>query len=92
MHHTLKLETTRIVANRKRFRGKIIEVIGDSIRLERDETPPGEDTFVEVPMDAIGDARLMLTDELIAAALKADKAARKARAGNDNDPDDVSGE
>jgi ribosome maturation factor RimP len=92
MHHTLKLETTRIVANRKRFRGKIIEVIGDSIRLERDETPPGEDTVVEVPMDAIGDARLMLTDELIAAALKADKAARKARAGNDNDPDDVSGE
>jgi len=90
--HLLKCETSIIVANRKRFRGKIIEVIGDSIRLERDETPPGEDTVVEVPMDAIGDARLMLTDELIAAALKADKAARKARAGNDNDPDDVSGE
>lgn len=87
MHHTLKLETTRIVANRKRFRGKIVEVVGDAIRLERDETPPGEETVVEVPMDAIGDARLMLTDELIAAALKADKIARKARAGNDNDPD-----
>ena len=92
MQHTLKLETTRIVANRKRFRGKIIAVVGDEIRLERDETPPGEETVVAVPMDAIGDARLMLTDELIAAALKADKQARKARAGNDNDPEDVSGE
>ena len=92
MQHTLKLETTRIVANRKRFRGKIIAVVGDEIRLERDEAPPGEETVVDVPMDAIGDARLMLTDELIAAALKADKQARKARAGNDNDPEDLSGE
>lgn len=90
MNHALKLETTRIVANRKRFRGKVVAVEGDMIRLERDETPPGEDKVVEVPIDAIGDARLLLTDELIAAALKADKQARKGRAGNDNDPEDES--
>ncbi|KQT43121.1 ribosome maturation factor RimP [Aureimonas sp. Leaf454] len=86
-HHLLKLEATRIVEGRKRFRGKVVAVEAHGIRLERSEVQPGEDEVVSIPFDAIADARLLLTDELIDAALKADKAARKGLVGNDNDND-----
>jgi ribosome maturation factor RimP len=84
-HHLLKLEATRIVEGRKRFRGKVVAVETDGIRLERSEIQPGEDEVVSIPFDAIADARLLLTDELIEAALKADKAARKGLGPSDND-------
>ncbi|MBC8129180.1 MAG: ribosome maturation factor RimP [Rhizobiaceae bacterium] len=87
-HHLMKLEATRLVAGRKRYRGKVVEVLQDAVRFERDQPPAEEDAIVEIPLDAIGDARLILTDDLIAAALKADKAARKGRGENDNERDD----
>lgn len=86
-HHLMKLEATRLVAGRKRYRGKVVDILGDVIRLERDQPATGEEPLVDIPLDAIGDARLILTDELVEAALKADKAARKGRGENDNDPE-----
>lgn len=84
-HHLLKLETTRLVSGRKRFRGRIVTVGSDGIELERDQVQDGEEALVAIPFDAIGDARLVLTDALIDAALKADKAARKGRGGGEED-------
>ena len=83
----MKLETNRLVNERKRYRGKIIKVSDEAITVERDQPPANEPSAVEIPFDALGEARLILTDDLIAAALKADKAARKARgeAGEDDD-------
>ncbi|MBO0661939.1 ribosome maturation factor RimP [Jiella sp. MQZ9-1] len=75
----MKLETNRLINERKRFRGKIVAVTDETIRLERDQPAYGEPAAVEIPLDAIGEARLVLTDDLIAASLKADKAARKRR-------------
>ena len=75
----MKLETNRLVLERKRFRGKITSVSDDAIVVERDRPAYGEPASVTIPLDAIDEARLILTDELISAALKADKAARKAR-------------
>ncbi|WP_245199001.1 ribosome maturation factor RimP [Jiella mangrovi] len=75
--YLMKLETSRLLNERKRFRGKIVAVSDDGIRIERDQPAYGEPSSVEIPFDAIGEARLILTDELIAASLKADKAARK---------------
>ncbi len=77
--YLMKLETSRLVGDRKRFRGKIVEVSDEGIRVERDQPAYGEPGAMDIPFDAIGDARLILTDELVAASLKADKAARKAR-------------
>lgn len=77
--YLMKLETSRLVGDRKRFRGKIVEVSDTAIRVERDQPAYGEPSALEVPFDAIGEARLVLTDELVAASLKADKAARKRR-------------
>lgn len=81
----MKLETNRLINERKRYRGKIVAVGDEAITVERDQPAEGEPGAVEIPFDAIGEARLILTDDLIAAALKADKAARKAR--GDVDPD-----
>jgi ribosome maturation factor RimP len=76
----LKLETSRLVANRKRFRGRVTQVDADGIRLERDGVAADDgEAVVEIPFDALAEARLILTDELLAASLKADKDARKAR-------------
>ena len=84
--YLMKLETTRMVGDRKRFRGRIVEVSETAIRVERDQPAYGEPSAMEIPFDAIGDARLILTDELVAASLKADKAARKRR-GDPQEPD-----
>ncbi|ALN71267.1 ribosome maturation factor RimP [Aureimonas sp. AU20] len=85
----LKLETGRLVANRKRFRGRVTNVDADGIRLERDGVAADDgEAVVEIPFDAIAEARLILTDELLAASLKADKDARKARGQSVDDEDE----
>ncbi|WP_082659526.1 ribosome maturation factor RimP [Aureimonas sp. AU40] len=85
----LKLETGRLVANRKRFRGRVTNVDADGIRLERDGVAADDgEAVVEIPFDAIAEARLILTDELLAASLKADKDARKARGQPVDDEDE----
>ncbi|KPB01992.1 ribosome maturation factor RimP [Ahrensia marina] len=77
--HIVKLETSRMVENRKRFRGNITEVTDAAFTLVPDKATYGENSAVVIPFDAISDARLILTDELIRDSLKADKAARIAR-------------
>jgi ribosome maturation factor RimP len=60
-----KIETNRLVDGRKRFRGRLGGVTEDGVRiaLEQQET--------EVPFDAIHRAKLVMTDELLAEAAKA---------------------
>ena len=81
----MKLETSRLVGERKRFRGKIVTVTDAAITVDRDAPAEGEPRQVEIPLDAIADARLILTDDLIEASLKADKAARKGRGEPETD-------
>lgn len=83
--HLMKLETSRLIGERKRFRGKVVQVGADAIRIERDNAGPDEEPAVDIPFDAIGEARLILTDDLIEASLRADKVARKARGDEGED-------
>lgn len=82
--HIVKCETSILVDNRKRFRGKIAAVDGDGFTIERDQIAYGEEPRVTIPFRALAEAKLILTDDLIRDALKADKAAR-AKAANQND-------
>ncbi len=82
--HLVKCETSIMIGNRKRFRGKILESNADGFTLERDQVAYGEEQKVEIPFTALSDAKLILTDDLIRDALRADKAA-KAEAANQND-------
>lgn len=84
--HIVKCETSILVDNRKRFRGKITEVDADGFTLERDQVAYGEEPRVKIPFNALSEAKLILTDDLIRDALRADKLA-KAQAANQNDED-----
>ncbi|MEN0002392.1 MAG: ribosome maturation factor RimP [Pseudomonadota bacterium] len=77
--HVCKLETSVMVNGRKRFRGTITDVSPETVTLFRDQPAIGEENEHTIPFEAIIDARLILTDDLIRASLKADKAARAAR-------------
>jgi ribosome maturation factor RimP len=82
--HLIKCETSILVDNRKRFRGKITEVNEDGFTVERDQVAYGEEPKVTIPFSTLADAKLILTDDLIRDALRADKLA-KAQAANQND-------
>lgn len=84
--HIVKLETTAMVEGRKRFRGEITDITDGNFTLVPDKATFGENSSVTIPFDAIEDARLILTDDLIRDSLKAEKAARAAR-GDDVDAD-----
>jgi ribosome maturation factor RimP len=83
----VKCETSILVDNRKRFRGKIVEVDADGFTIERDQVAYGEEPRVVIPFTTLADAKLILTDDLIRDALRADKLA-KAEAANQNEQED----
>lgn len=85
--HIVKCETSVLVDNRKRFRGKIVSVSHEGFVLERDQAAYGEEPQVTIPFTTLAEAKLILTDDLIRDALRADKLA-KAQAANQNDEDD----
>ena len=82
--HLVKCETSIMIGNRKRFRGKIVEADADGFTIERDQVAYGEEQKVVIPFTALSDAKLILTDDLIRDALRADKLA-KAQAANQNE-------
>ncbi len=77
--HLLKCETTILVDGRKRFRGVIIGVDDNAFTLRRDQPGEGEKADIRIPFDALAEAKLILTDDLVRDALTADKAAKAAR-------------
>lgn len=85
--HIVKCETSILVDNRKRFRGKIAEANEEGFVLERDQIGYGEEPRLLIPFTTLAEAKLILTDELIRDALRADKLA-KAEAANQNDADE----
>ena len=75
--HLVKMETTTLVAERKRFKGRIAEADAEGVLIQRDQAAYGEEPAVRVPYEAIAEARLILTDDLIRDALSKDNRARK---------------
>ncbi|MER8372199.1 ribosome maturation factor RimP [Mesorhizobium sp. M1406] len=86
--HLVKMETSIVVADRKRFKGKIIEAGEDDVLIEREKAAYGEEPTVRVPYDAISETRLILTDDLIRDALSKDNRARKEAKKRRGEPDD----
>ena len=83
--HLAKLETRYLVNERKRFRGILLRLDGDKLVLRRDSVAPGEEKDAIIPLEAIGEAKLILTDDLVRAALKQDKTLRAANNMDDTD-------
>jgi ribosome maturation factor RimP len=74
-----KLQTGTVIAGRKRFTGILGPVTEAALTLLPAPDQGGGAEPVTLPLEAITDANLVLTDELIDEALKRDKAVRKAR-------------
>ena len=85
--HVAKVEMARMIDGRKRFRGTLVGTEGDAVRLRRDDAPPaGEPQEFVLPIEDMAEAKLVLTDALIAEALKRGKEAeRVAQAGVQED-------
>jgi ribosome maturation factor RimP len=68
--HEVKLEMAVPQAGRKRFKGELEGYHEGEVRLfvENPEGPSKEPVLIGVPFVDIGEAKLTLTDELIAAA------------------------
>lgn len=89
--HLAKIETSVLVADRKRFRGRIAAADESGVEIVRDQPAYGEEATVRLPYEVIAEARLVLTDDLIRDALSKDnrarKEARKHRGETDADGD-----
>ncbi|WP_209427552.1 ribosome maturation factor RimP [Pararhodobacter sp. SW119] len=79
-----KLETTELIDGRRRFKGLLAGTEGDEVLIEIDQD--GEPVTIGLKFDWLSDAKLVLTDELIAETLRTRKAAGTI---NDADFDEI---
>jgi ribosome maturation factor RimP len=76
--HQLKLEMAVAIDGRRRFRGLLLGVEGEAARIRRDDAAPAEASEILLPIEDIAEAKLVLTDALIAESLRRGKAAERA--------------
>lgn len=82
--HEVKVELKEMLGGRRRFKGILEGYADGEMRLET-EVPDQGLQIIGLPVSAIGEARLVLTNELIREALKRGKAALAARDADDED-------
>jgi ribosome maturation factor RimP len=79
----VRVEMAVAIEGRRRFRGFLLGADGGAARIRRDDAAPGEAAEVLLPIDEMAEAKLVLTDELIAESLRRGKAQqREARLGD----------
>lgn len=74
--YTARIEMAIAVGGRKRFAGEIVGLEADRLRLKYDEAEAEVEALLR--LEDIGEARLVLTDDLIRDSLRAEKQAKKA--------------
>src|SRR5690348_5690147 len=62
--HLVRIEMNMPVDGRKRFKGTLAGTEGEAVRLLRDDAE-GEDATVLLPIEDMGEAKLVLTDDLV---------------------------
>ncbi len=77
--HDAKIELARMLDGRKRFRGRLAGVDGDHVAIDVPRDGGGEPTRVLLPIADLGEARLVLTDDLIRESLSRQKHARPCK-------------
>ena len=84
----VKIEMAVAVEGRKRFRGQLLGAEGNVARIRRDDAAAGETADIMLPIEEMAEAKLVLTDALIAESLRRGKQAERSgsTALNDNQP------
>ncbi|HEY6257249.1 MAG TPA: ribosome maturation factor RimP [Xanthobacteraceae bacterium] len=75
--HEIKVEMATPMDGRRRFRGLLIGAQGDAAKIRRADAAAGEAAEVLLPIREMAEARLVLTDALIAESLRRGKAAER---------------
>jgi len=84
--HLARIEMEIPVEGRKRFRGLLLGTQGDTARLRRDDAGENEAPEALLRIEDMSEAKLVLTDDLVAQALRREKAAkRQAREARKNE-------
>jgi ribosome maturation factor RimP len=78
--NVVKIEMAVAIDGRRRFRGTLLGVDGDKARVRRADAAPDENPDVLLPIEEMAEAKLVLTNELIAQSLKRGKEAERAAA------------
>jgi ribosome maturation factor RimP len=76
----VRVEMAVAVEGRRRFRGYLLGVEGEAARIRRDDAIPGEPAEVLLRIEDMAEAKVMLSEAQIAAALKRAKAEQEAAA------------
>ncbi len=72
--HEVKIELAAPLAGRRRFRGLLSGMEGNAVRIHRSDAGAGEAHEVLLPIEDMSEARLVLTEALIAKSLRRGKA------------------
>jgi ribosome maturation factor RimP len=87
--NVVKIEMAVAIDGRRRFRGTLLGVDGDKARVRRADAAADENPDVLLAIEEMAEAKLVLTNELIAQSLKrgkeAERAAAAAREGETED-------
>ncbi|MFZ1467564.1 MAG: ribosome maturation factor RimP [Paracoccaceae bacterium] len=78
-----RIETTELIDGRRRFKGGLMGVEGDEVLIEIDEA--GKEVTIGLQFDWLSDAKLILTEALIAEMLKQ----RKVQLPEEGDFDEI---
>jgi ribosome maturation factor RimP len=76
--HQIKVELAATIEGRRRFRGVLLGVDAEAARIRREDASPGEANEVLLPIEAMAEAKLVLTDALITESLRRAKQAERA--------------
>jgi ribosome maturation factor RimP len=63
--HEAKVELSDMLEGRRRFRGIIKAVDGDTVTITLPDAPKDEDRDHKLPLNMLGDAKLVMTDALL---------------------------
>jgi ribosome maturation factor RimP len=87
--HQIKVEMAIATAGRRRFRGMLLGAQGDAAQIRRDDAAAGEAAEVLLPIRDMTEARLVLTDALVAESLRRGKEAERAARQSQEPPRDA---
>jgi ribosome maturation factor RimP len=80
--HVVKVEMAAPIDGRRRFRGVLLGAEGEAALIRRDDVAADQAADVRLPIEEMAEARLVLTDALVAESLRRGKAAGSS--GNDD--------
>jgi ribosome maturation factor RimP len=72
-----KVEMEIPIDGRKRFRGLLLGIEGEAARMRRDDAEAGGEMEILLPINEMSEAKLVLTDELVAQTLRREKAGKR---------------